>query len=123
MPSPDSLDRLLGSWRPAPPDGGARLVADTLRAVRAARPESAWRRGLGWIDDVVQDWLPSPGALVPAMGAIVLLLGAAHLTETARRPSVALAIEWRDSVMKPSSPHWISAAYRDVASVTAPEHP
>lgn len=123
MPPPDPLDRLLASWKPEAPDAGARLVADTLRALRAGPPSPAWRRGLEWLDEVAQEWLPSPGALLPAMGAVVLLLGAAHLTSARNRAAEASAAEWRDSVMRPASPLWISTAYRDIARPPAPDRP
>lgn len=122
LPS-DPLDRLLASWKPEAPDAGARLIADTMRAVRAERPATPWNRWLAWLDETVQEWLPAPGALLPAMGAVVVLLGAVHFTVATGRASTASAIEWRDSVLKPASPLWISAAYRDIASAPSPARP
>jgi hypothetical protein len=127
MQPDDPLDQLLASWNPRNPAAKAveedRFVADTMRAVRVAPPKTMWRRGMEWLDQIVQEWLPAPGALLPAMGAIVLLLGVAHVTVATSHASVASVIEWRDSVMKPTSPLWISAAYRDIANTSAPAQP
>jgi hypothetical protein len=111
----DPLDRLLASWQPRAPAADARVVSGTMRAVRASRAAPAWRRWLALLDEAAQDWLPSPAAALPAMGALVLLVGALHFASAVGRAREASALEWRDSVMRPSSPLWIAAAHRDVA--------
>ncbi|MCC7519060.1 MAG: hypothetical protein IT578_07740 [Verrucomicrobiae bacterium] len=113
---PDApLSRLLASWTLCPPSADGRFVADTMRAVRRARPKSWGRRWAAWLDALVQDWLPSPGAALSALGALALALGAIHFTAVAERAREGTALAWRDSVLRPSSSLWIAAVHRDLA--------
>ena len=123
MQPDDALDRLLASWNPRVPPGREMPVEDVMRVVRSSRAVSPWRRWLARLDEAAQEWLPAPAALVPALGAVVLLLGAVHFAAASGRAREASALEWRDSVLRPASPLWIASAHRDLVGGASPANP
>lgn len=116
MRADDPLDRLLATWNPRVPAAEERLVAATMRTIRAERARPAWWRRMIRLDEWARAWLPPPGVALPAMGALVLGVALFHDARTTHRAREMSALEWRDSVMQPASPLWIAAAHRDLVA-------
>jgi hypothetical protein len=112
MKERDPLSQLLQNWQPKCPIDNQKFAYDVMRRIRQAKTEPFWKRAIATWSEVLDEWLPSPGILVPVAASLVLFLGVIQWTFKAEQQAKTLAaLQWHEQVAKPLAKQSLAGTY------------
>jgi len=114
----DPLENLLKSWTPQSPQDPPSFTRETMAHIRSLKKEPFLRKTLRIFDELSEDWLPSPGVLVPIAALLVLFVAVHQSQRGIENAKAVAALEWHEELSNPLAKTTLTGAYHQNSTST-----